>query len=131
MIRCSGCGKKIPELGKVCPYCHRDKSADVAAQGAGVIAMMIGGAIGYAIGGFGGMLIGGFALGIIAAIITQKPPEVRIAKDRLPASPNASSSTHTAAEPMTRLARLEALRASGVITEAEYVEQRAAIIKSL
>lgn len=27
-IQCSGCGKKIPFAGYVCPYCHRDKTDD-------------------------------------------------------------------------------------------------------
>ena len=27
-MQCSGCGKKIPFAGNVCPYCHRDKTDD-------------------------------------------------------------------------------------------------------
>jgi len=27
-MQCSNCGKEIPITGKVCPYCHADKSAD-------------------------------------------------------------------------------------------------------
>jgi len=27
---CTNCGKSISIIGKVCPYCHADKSADVS-----------------------------------------------------------------------------------------------------
>lgn len=29
LITCSNCGKQISIIGKVCPYCHADKTKDV------------------------------------------------------------------------------------------------------
>ncbi len=31
-IICSNCGKEIPAAGRICPYCHVDKTADVKRQ---------------------------------------------------------------------------------------------------
>ena len=48
---CSGCGKRIPFGGQVCPHCQRDKGADQQIHVCGMVYGFIGGAIGYAIGG--------------------------------------------------------------------------------
>jgi WYL domain len=65
---CPGCGKDIPFVGEVCPYCHRDKSS---AQGYHVLALGSGllfGWIGYVIFGGGGAVFG-FILGVIGVFV--------------------------------------------------------------
>lgn len=29
-MRCSNCGKQVPFMGRVCPFCHSDKASDKA-----------------------------------------------------------------------------------------------------
>jgi hypothetical protein len=68
-MRCSNCGKDIPFTGKVCPWCHTDKSGDQRTQVFGMLFGMAGGILGWAIHGIGVALIGLF-VGIIVGIIT-------------------------------------------------------------
>jgi outer membrane lipoprotein SlyB len=59
-MQCSNCGKDIPYAGKVCPFCHVDKSKDQQLHAS---------AIG---GGFAGLIIGAmFGVGpaIVLAIL--------------------------------------------------------------
>jgi outer membrane lipoprotein SlyB len=68
IMRCSNCGKDVPLLGKVCPWCHVDKSKDQAitlVSGAGAIG---GGFVGNMIDGFMGMLIGAVIGAVLMAI---------------------------------------------------------------
>ena len=62
---CSGCGMEIPMAGSVCPYCNKDKSADVAWTVNSYVAVIVA-VIGYFAAGFLGA-IGGFVAGWAAA----------------------------------------------------------------
>lgn len=141
-MRCSGCGKDVPFNGEVCPFCQRDKSSDQTIHVLGMIGMFIGGTVGSWIGGFGGMIVGAIVVGFIVVIIgaasaghsAKKPPRVRI--DRAdPPQPSLLNSTASKAEaagdPASRLARLDTLKAQGIITEDEYKERRTVIIAAL
>src|SRR5580765_1505670 len=46
---CSGCGKLIPILGKVCPYCHRDKLDDRERTGTILLWASVGAVLGFLI----------------------------------------------------------------------------------
>jgi hypothetical protein len=70
-MRCSNCGKDVPFGGKVCPYCHADKSGDQQTQVFGIIFGMIGGAVGWAIHGILAAFIGLF-VGVIVGMIFAK-----------------------------------------------------------
>lgn len=70
-MRCSNCGKDIPFTGKVCPWCHTDKSGDQRQQVLGIFFGMVGGALGWAIHGIGVALIGLF-VGVIIGIVAAK-----------------------------------------------------------
>ncbi|WP_156675543.1 MULTISPECIES: hypothetical protein [unclassified Mycobacterium] len=67
-MRCSNCGKDIPFAGKVCPWCHADKSTDQAKQVFGFIGGLAGGALGWMIHGIIPAIIG-FFVGAVAGII--------------------------------------------------------------
>jgi len=76
-MTCSSCGKNIPFAGKVCPFCHVDKSSD---QQTHLLATVggIGGALGgsYFFGFWGA--VGGFFVGIFAGMVIVKklqPPK--------------------------------------------------------
>ena len=83
-MRCSGCGKDVPFAGQVCPYCHRDKTADKETHSLGMSLGFIGLVVGYLVFGFVGACAG-FVVGGVAAFIIVKPhlmsrpPVVRIA----------------------------------------------------
>ena len=49
MLTCSNCGKRIPAIGKVCPYCHVDKSKDKIEQGWIIAGVIVGGLVGAVI----------------------------------------------------------------------------------
>jgi len=68
-MRCSNCGKDIPFTGKVCPWCHTDKSGDQQKQALGIVFGMVGGVLGWAVHGIGVALIGVF-VGVIVGVIT-------------------------------------------------------------
>ena len=73
-MRCSNCGKDIPSTGKVCPWCHTDKSADQQKYALGIVFGMAGGVLGWTNHGIGIALIGVFVgtiFGFIAANRTQ------------------------------------------------------------
>lgn len=139
-MRCSGCGKRIPSDGNVCPYCLRDKKADRDANSAATFFAVIGGGIGYAINGFAGLLVGGAICAFIGGIVLalgagkrgKEPPAVRVAHDI--STPSQRSVTPTPlpeVDHATRLKRLDKLRANGMITDAEYAERRAVVVSSL
>lgn len=141
-MHCSGCGKHISFGGAVCPLCQRDKSSDQTIHIAGVVGMFIGGTVGSWIGGFGGMVVGAIAIGFLVVIIgaasgghsAKKPPRVRIDRDEPPrlSGPVATTSKATLADdPASRLARLDTLKADGIITLEEYQQRRAAIIAAI
>lgn len=137
-MRCSGCGKEIPFSGKVCPYCHRDKSADqqVHAVVIGITVVCMG--LGYLFGGFLGMLIGG-GIGVVIAVgvtvsssgkaeAASQPQQVRLAPESTasPVAPHQQPKTT-----QQRLAELEMLRKEGLITEDEFAAKRQAVLDSL
>ncbi|WP_170929137.1 hypothetical protein [Mycobacterium paraense] len=69
-MRCSNCGKDVPFAGKVCPYCHVDKTSDQQKQVLGIFFGFIGGALGWFIHGVIAALIGlviGVIVGLVAA----------------------------------------------------------------
>ena len=51
MMLCGICGKEIPELGRVCPYCHADKGYDQSVLSIAYFLMMSGGLWGWWVGG--------------------------------------------------------------------------------
>ncbi len=141
-MHCSGCGKDIPFGGHVCPFCQRDKSSDQATHVGGVIGMLIGGTIGGWIGGFWGTIIGAIVVGALIVFVgaasgnhtAKKPPRVRV--DRAPGALPAREAAIPPAkvtddDPTSRLARLDALKAKGIITAEEHQDRRAAIIATL
>lgn len=82
---CSGCGKTIPFVGAVCPYCQRDKTADQSSHMGAMLFGLFGGAIGYAFDGFFwgaivGMVAGMFLSFVIDGALSKKskPPVVRV-----------------------------------------------------
>jgi uncharacterized membrane protein len=123
---CSGCGKDIPFVGSVCPYCQRDKTKD---QQEFVLAMILGLVLGY-LGlkffGFWGA-IGGFFGGILIAAIMRGTktlaPEVRITK---PQGPVSSKATDEA-----RLRKIKELFDKGLIDEAEYQRKKNDVLNDL
>lgn len=50
MMRCSNCGKDIPFIGRVCPFCHADKASDKAST----IVLWLS----FAFGGVPGLIFG-------------------------------------------------------------------------
>lgn len=120
-MNCSGCGKDIPFLGEVCPFCQRDKSADKKYSLWCYVCCPIGGWLGYMIIGGWGILIGLFA-GCIAAVYLSgapkksTPPEVSIA-------PPASLES--------RLRHLKDLHQKGLLTEEDYQIRKSDILKEV
>ena len=82
-MRCSNCGKDVPYLGKVCPFCHVDKSHDKRV----FVRACFGFVAGALVGLFAGRIIGsdtalvlapffvGFIGSIIGAACTPSAPE--------------------------------------------------------
>ena len=134
---CSGCGKDIPFVGQVCPFCQRDKTKDQGNQTLLVIMLIVGGGIGYLIGGFKGLLWGlgvGMVLGVIisvsnASAATSKAPEVRVVPpEPAPASPAPVDETSAVQK---RLTDLEGLRSKGLISDDEFQAKRQKILDDL
>ena len=68
-MRCSNCGKDVPFIGNVCPYCHADKSKDQARET--IIALYVGVPLiaGMFLVGFkAGLIMGGIG-GVVALIV--------------------------------------------------------------
>ncbi len=126
---CTNCGKDVPFVGKICPYCKTDKSYDQETTSRSVILglalLAMCGFLGWTftsdigttiLSGIGGM-IAGTALGVFLPTENSKtrlPPTVRTT----PADGHAD-----------RLKRLKALFDDGYITVAEYQERRSEILK--
>lgn len=84
-IICTNCGKSIPYIGNVCPYCNADKSKDkksfdktTSYVGAAFFGAIIGAIIGYQVSP-GGLCLGAFlgpvvGLGICFAHLSNKKP---------------------------------------------------------
>jgi hypothetical protein len=71
-MRCSNCGKDIPFTGKVCPWCHTDKSGDQQKYAFGIAFGIVGGVSGWLIHGIGIALIGVFVGTIVGFIVASK-----------------------------------------------------------
>ena len=41
-MRCSNCGKDIPYIGKICPFCHADKGQDKASTSVAWLSFFFG-----------------------------------------------------------------------------------------
>jgi len=128
---CTGCGKKIPFTGDVCPYCHRDKSQDQSLQVGTTIFGAIGGGIGYMIDGFFWGAIIGVVIGVIAAFIVEgaghksKPPIVRISDDRPPVSKLPINPTSN------KLAELKDMLNRDLISLEEFEERKRRLLDDL
>jgi hypothetical protein len=76
---CTGCGKRVPFVGDVCPYCQRDKTRSQVFHLIGYSCGIASGLIGYLFWQWPGA-IGLFAAGVIAANVVlscrgSAPPE--------------------------------------------------------
>jgi hypothetical protein len=67
-MHCSNCGKDIPYGGKVCPFCHADKSWDQKVHALTMVGGLIGGFLGFAVNSCGGAFLG-FVVGAMLLII--------------------------------------------------------------
>lgn len=65
---CSNCGKDIPFVGNVCPYCHHNKSGDKQLTAWTVFFSIVGAGIGIYLYGCVGLIVGFIAGGIVGAI---------------------------------------------------------------
>ena len=65
---CTNCGKDIPFVGNVCPWCHANKSGDQGTVVLGLIGSAIGAGLGYLIGGIMGGVVGWF-VGIVVGVV--------------------------------------------------------------
>jgi hypothetical protein len=125
-MRCSGCGKKVPFGGKVCPYCQRDKSSDQAEHGVAII-------LGFPLAFGGAYFFGfwGFVVGIVAAVVASsmmtknasKPPEVQVVNQR-------ATIGHDTTDEI-RLVKLKQLFERKLIDAAEYDKKRNEILQSM
>src|SRR5262245_49109047 len=61
IMKCSNCGAEIPFSGKVCPFCHADKSKDQAFTAS----ISVGGVIGILIG----LMAQNLVVGLISVLI--------------------------------------------------------------
>ncbi|WP_201068504.1 MULTISPECIES: CvpA family protein [Thiorhodovibrio] len=132
---CLGCGKEIPFLGDVCPYCQRDKSRDQIILVVLVFFAVLGGFVGSFFS-FMGLIIGtavGVVIGLILILslwtlnhnevlsrhnnhLTQ-PPVVRMASEKnSPPPPNNSIAEH--------LENLEYLKTKNLISQSEFDKLR-------
>lgn len=139
-IVCSGCGKKIPYAGQVCPYCQRDKSADQNNFNYAMAAGFVAGIIGWFVSGIA-LAIGGFLIAIVAVALyhrftyTSAPPDVSIADPGArPPSLRVTSSiaaTTDSTDGEGRLLKLKSLYDKGLISETEYHQRRKDILDTL
>lgn len=128
---CSGCGKDIPFSGAVCPYCHRDKSQDQAAQTLVLGVAAVVGAIGWFVFGFLGGMACFMVAGVVAALFTvgmkpktnTRPPEVRVVSTPEVAQPDGSLAQ--------KLIQLKQLHDQGLLTEQEFATKKAEILARL
>ena len=124
---CSGCGKGIPFVGDVCPYCQRDKSKDQTYMMLAFIFGPLFALFGFGIfGGWGA--VGGFVLGCgIAYFVSgtgrSKPPEITL-KSEGRADKNRTPDEH-------RLMKIKELFDEGLINESEYKEKKWEILGTL
>jgi len=65
-VICSNCGKGIPFAGRVCPYCHADKTPDQFWYAWAFVGAILGGIIGWLATEDVGWIIGGLFAGGIA-----------------------------------------------------------------
>ncbi len=142
---CRGCGATIPLIGKVCPHCQRDKTADAEASSRAFLIIAGGSAVGLALGfafadgiiaAFGVAIVGAIIGGFVAVVVSlassnslkeSLPPEVRVS----PGSSTAADSVKQDLDAESRLSSLEALRTKGLVTTEEYVAKRSEILRSL
>ena len=96
-MHCSNCGKDIPFTGRVCPYCHVDKSSDQAVMALGIVGAVVGASIGYLVGDVAGA-IAGFFCGMFALMIVAvatKPAKSKKAR-RVKTLPNMAATLQQA-----------------------------------
>lgn len=144
-MTCLGCGKTISLIGKVCPHCQRDKTADAEEQGRIYLLVLAGAAIGLVLGfalsdglvaqvagGFVGTLLGGLVAMLVSfatgkPLRESQPPEVRFASRSTPDDGPSRQEPDVG----TRLSNLEVLRHKGLITAEEYASKRSEILRSV
>lgn len=74
-MRCSNCGKDVPFLGNVCPWCHADKKKDRLITVAATSGAVIGGIAGVLVVGWWGALAGGLIGAVGGAVaVSRKTP---------------------------------------------------------
>lgn len=145
-IVCSGCGKKIPVLGAVCPYCGRDKSDDVSQYGACIVFGIIGCVVGNWLANISGLLVGGF-IGVVLGFAMSRTKTFKDAYAQnaekseqvmvRPAMPvrevGKKHEPSSRPKPSTeeRLANLKELLQKGFLSQSEYDEKRKAIVDEL
>jgi len=144
---CRGCGQKISFLGKVCPHCQRDKTADAEADsrlmlitfGFGFSGALIGyvvsdGFLNEIVATFIGMITGSIVGLLFAFIVAEAskpslPPEVRIQPEAKVEDTIKKRSFDPDIE--SRLVTLQELREKSLITPDEYTAKRAQILSSI
>lgn len=112
--------------GSVCPYCHRDKSADVAWTTASYVAVAVA-ALGYFVGGFLGAVVG-FVVGWAAwSAISRR------GKAKQPAAPRSPQPSQPAADDSvaTKLAQLKQMHEQGLLTAEEYATKKADLLSRI
>lgn len=154
-MQCISCGKDIPSIAKVCPYCHRDTKESSEAHGIMCVLSLLGGIVGYFFNGWGGAIIGAALIGGIGGVIvylriqsrfSSQPAKVELVKNsalgvRAPATPQVSAEKYVekslaeehGKESMQarRLATLDELKVKGLISVDEYNMKRKQIIDNL
>ncbi len=126
---CTNCGKDVPFIGKLCPYCKTDKSYDQETTSRsmilGVAFSVVCGFLGWAITNDVGVtilsVIGGMVTGVALGVFLPTTNS----KDRLPPTVRITPVDDHA----DRLKRLKTLFDDGYITVAEYQERRSEILK--
>jgi hypothetical protein len=114
----------------VCPHCQRDKTADkkVIQNIQGLT--LVGGIAGFFAGSIAGAVIGAILAFVVAKLIFRskgtKPPEVVPVGLALAASP-----VECGGDTGRRLAELESLRKTGLVSDSEYSSKRRAILDAL
>lgn len=142
-ILCSGCGKKIPYLGDVCPHCLRDKKPDREnfdkIARAVIWTGLAGGLIGYLSDGtalgfalfFAGCAVGGIIGAFQYKPVTSKAPEVQPVKDDTIHKAKPSTAEQSSHSIEDRLATLKKLKEQGLISDADYDQKRQELLRDL
>jgi hypothetical protein len=151
-VKCSNCGKNIPFMGNVCPWCHADKSKDQAVQVSLVAGTIFGVLIGVVVNDVGVGIVAGLVCGVGAAIackVSQARNETKKGKSsksheqqptgpidpstlKLVRSADASPGPPVAkAAVEERLKQLDALRAKNLVTEQEYQVKREKLLDEI